>query len=198
MNVTVAYDFGEAYVQRLRGSFPQARITAAYSAAEQFALAPEVEVQFGLIDRPTFLAARRLKWFHFVGIGFDSILRAIPEFIAGGVLMTNARGTHVVPMAEYAIGMMIALAHWLRESFDDQRARRWETAKYRGHILELAGSTLGILACGDLGRARWRRARRRWACACWRSTWSHGRRPEWIRYGDWSASTRCSPSATGW
>ena len=153
MNVTVAYDFGEAYVQRLRSSFPRARITAAYSAAEQLALAPEAEVQFGLIDRPTFLAAQRLKWFHFVGIGFDSVLRAIPEFPASGVLMTNTRGTHVIPMAEYAVGMMIALAHRLRESFDDQRARRWETAKYRGHILELAGSTLGILACGDLGRA---------------------------------------------
>ena len=153
MNITIAYDFGPEYVARLRESFPQALITPAYHAAEQLALAPQVEVQFGLIDRPTFLAAPHLKWFHFVGIGFDTILTAIPEFAARGVVMTNARGTHVIPMAEYAIGMMIALAHRLRESFDDQRARRWDTAKYRGHILELAGSTLGILACGDLGRA---------------------------------------------
>ena len=153
MNVTVADDFGEEYVARLRHSFPRARITPAYGAAEQLALAPEVEVQFGLIDRPTFLSARRLKWFHFVGIGFDSVLCAIPEFPASGLLMTNTRGTHVIPMAEYAVGMMIALGHRLRESLDDQRARRWETAKYRGHILKLAGSTLGILACGDLGRA---------------------------------------------
>ena len=40
------------------------------------------------------------------------------------------------------------------ESLDDQRARRWETAQYRGHILELAGSTLGIRARCDLERGR--------------------------------------------
>ena len=40
----------------------------------------------------------------------------------------------------------------LRELLDDQRARRWKSAQYRGHILELAGSTVGILARCDLER----------------------------------------------
>jgi phosphoglycerate dehydrogenase-like enzyme len=153
MNVTLAFDFGAEFVERLRVAHPTARITPAYTPAEQLALAPEMEVQLGRIDRDTFLAAPNLKWFHFVGIGFDIFLRQIPELLDGNVVMTNARGTHVIPMAEYAIGMMIALAHQLPRSVHEQTQRLWDTTSYRGHIGELAGTTLGILAFGEIGRA---------------------------------------------
>ena len=153
MNVTLAFDFGPAFVDRLRSSYPSATITPAYTTEEQLALAPEAEVQLGQISREVFVAAPKLKWFHFVGIGFDTILREVPEFAASGVVMTNARGTHVIPMAEYAIGMMIALGHKFGRSMREQQEHRWEVDSYKGSILELAGSTLGILAFGDIGRA---------------------------------------------
>lgn len=159
MNVTLAFDFGPAFVDRLRSSYPSVTITPAYTAAEQLALAPEAELQLGQISRDVFLAARKLKWFHFIGIGFDSILRKVPEFADSGVVMTNARGTHVIPMAEYTIGMMIALGHHLSRSMREQAEHRWEVDGYKGSILELADSTLGILAFGDIGRAVAKRAR---------------------------------------
>lgn len=158
VHVGVCFDFGPAFQARLRSEFPGTRFTIAYTPEEQRRIAPEVDVIFGPLDREAFRRASRLRWYHFVGIGFDSVLRRVPEFAASGVMMTNAREAHVIPMAEYTFGMMLALAHHLRESLDDQAARRWRTEHYRARILELAGSTIGILAFGDIGRAVARRA----------------------------------------
>ncbi|MCH8816055.1 MAG: hypothetical protein IH957_13380 [Chloroflexi bacterium] len=41
---------------------------------------------------------------------------------------------------------------------DDQRAHRWDGAKYYGRFAELNGRTMGILAMGDIGEAVARRA----------------------------------------
>ena len=158
LHVGVCYDLGPAFMDKLRSRFPDTQFTLAYTPEEQRRIAPEIDVLFGSLDREAFVRASRLRWYHFIGIGFDSVLRKVPEFKVSGVMMTNARGTHVIPMSEHAIGMMLALAHHLRESFDDQAARRWRTVEYRGRILELAGSTLGILAFGDIGQAVAQRA----------------------------------------
>lgn len=158
VHVGVCFDFGPGFLARLRSECPGARFTVAHTPEEQRRIAPEVDVIFGPLDREAFRRASRLRWYHFVGIGFDSVLRRVPEFASSGVIMTNAREAHVIPMAEYTFGMMLALAHQLRESLDDQAARRWRTDHYRARILELAGSTVGILAFGDIGRAVARRA----------------------------------------
>lgn len=158
VHVGVCFDFGPAFEARLRSEFPGTRFTAAHTPEEQRRIAPDVDVIFGPLDREAFRRARRLRWYHFIGIGFDSVLRRVPEFASSGVVMTNAREAHVIPMAEYVLGMMLALAHQLRESLDDQAARRWRTGHYRARILELAGSTMGIVAFGDVGRAVARRA----------------------------------------
>ena len=153
LHVGVCYDLGRDFEARLRAEFPDTRFSVAHTPEEQRRIAPELDVIFGQLDREAFRRASNLRWFHFIGIGFDSVLRKVPEFASSGVAMTNARETHVIPMAEYTLGMMLALAHHLRESFEDQAARRWRTAEYRGRILELSGSTLGVLAFGDIGRA---------------------------------------------
>ena len=153
MNITLAFDLGPAFVQRIRASYPTATVTPAYTAEEQLELAPQADAQLGTLSREVFVASQNLKWFHFIGIGFDSVLRKVPEFASSGVVMTNAPGTHVIPMAEYAIGMMIALGHQFGRSALEQKERRWEVDSYRGQILELAGSTLGIVAFGAIGRA---------------------------------------------
>ena len=158
LHVGVCYDLGRDFEARLRSEFPDIRFTIAQTPEEQRRMAPDLDVIFGQLDREAFLRASNLRWYQFIGIGFDSVLRKVPEFASSGVVMTNSRETHVIPMSEYALGMMLALAHHLRESLDDQAARRWRTVDYRGRILELAESTVGILAFGDIGRAVAQRA----------------------------------------
>jgi D-2-hydroxyacid dehydrogenase (NADP+) len=61
-------------------------------------------------------------------------------------------------MADHVMGMVVMLAHRWRELMEDQRLHRWETGKYHNTYLQLEGSTMGILALGDIGAAVARRA----------------------------------------
>ena len=154
MKVVLTYDMGESFVEELRTAFPELDFCPAYGygEAEQVQKVADAEVVFGLMTRPVFLAAPQLKWFHFVGIGFDPIVREIPEFRTGDVAMTNARETHVVPMADHVFAAILAHAHRIPELLEDQRNHQWNTKRYVRRIIELAGTKMGVLAMGDIGR----------------------------------------------
>ena len=153
MKVVLTFDMGAAYVEELRTAFPELDFCPAYREAEQVQAVGDAEVVFGLITRPVFLAAPQLKWFHFVGIGFDPVVRTIPEFRTRSVVMTNARETHVIPMADHVLAAILAHAHRIPELLKDQRNHQWNTEHYLRRIIELAGTKMGVLAMGDIGRA---------------------------------------------
>ena len=152
MKVVLTYDMGESFVEELQTAFPELDFYPAYDEAEQVQEVADAEVVFGLMRRPVFLAAKELKWFHFVGIGFDPIVRDIPELRTGDVAMTNARETHVVPMADHVFAAILAHAHRIPELLEDQRNHQWNTKRYVRRIIELAGTKMGVLAMGDIGR----------------------------------------------
>jgi phosphoglycerate dehydrogenase-like enzyme len=158
MKVVVAYDLGEEFVKDLRATFPTVDFRPAYTTEEQLRVVADAEVQFGELTREVYLAAKRLRWFHFIGIGFDHIVGNIPELVENEVVITNARGTHVIALADHVFAMILALAHNLPELLEDQRAHRWDTLKYYGRVRELAGTTIGLLAMGDIGKAVAQRA----------------------------------------
>lgn len=158
MKVILACDLGDAFVQDLRNSFPEVDFRPAYTVEEQLREVPDAEVQFGLMSGEVFRAAEQLRWFHFVGIGFDIILKGAPGLVESDVVMTNARETHVIAMADHALAMVLAFAHRVPNLVEDRRAHRWDTLKYQGAMRELAGTTMGVLAMGDIGQAVARRA----------------------------------------
>ena len=158
MKVILAVDLGDTFVEDLRNTFPEVDFRPAYSVEEQLREAPDAEVQFGLMSGEVFRAAKRLRWFHFVGIGFDVILKGAPELVESQVVMTNARETHVIAMADHALAMVLAFAHRVPDLVEDRRAHLWDTKKYQGNMRELAGTTMGILAIGDIGQAVAQRA----------------------------------------
>ena len=108
---------------------------------------------FGAITPAVFEAARQLRWCHFVGAGFDKLVRGNPAFVASDVVLTNAPGTHAMAMADHVMGMILMFAHRLVDMLDDQRAHRWDVDKYRARMRELEGTTMGLLALGSIGRA---------------------------------------------
>jgi phosphoglycerate dehydrogenase-like enzyme len=158
MKVVIAHRIGPDFVEDLRQNFPQVEFRTAYTPEEQLREAPDAEVQFGLITGEALEAARKLRWFHFVGIGFDHVLSTAPGLVESDVVMTNSRETHVIAMSDHAMAMVLAFAHRVPDLLEDQRARRWDTKKYFGAMTELAGTTLGILAMGDIGKAVAQRA----------------------------------------
>jgi phosphoglycerate dehydrogenase-like enzyme len=109
---------------------------------------PAGEVYFGgwdwdLVRR----AARRgVRWLQLSGTGIDGVPRDVLESVP---VVTCARGASAVPISEFVLGSMLAVAkgfprHWLTEPPKHWNFQRMDT---------LAGRMLGIVGFGGIGRA---------------------------------------------
>ena len=148
---------GRDFADELRAEFPDVTFEVGGSVDEQIEQMRDADVYFGWPTREVFVAAQRLRWVQNPGTGIDQIAE-VPEMLDSDVVLTNCRGPHANPMADHVLGMMLSLAHRLGDLWDDQKAHRWESAKYDGTYVELVGKTMGILALGDIGVAVARRA----------------------------------------
>jgi phosphoglycerate dehydrogenase-like enzyme len=128
--------------------------------AEQAALARTIAgatVYVGRLTRDIFLHAGNLKWIQSPSSGIDHYLN-IPELVQSDVLLTSARGTHSACLAESVLGMILALTRGIRDSVLRQQQHTWATREIRPQLVELTGSTLGIIGFGTVGRALAKRA----------------------------------------
>lgn len=85
--------------------------------------------------------AKRLSWIHTATAGVDSVL--FPELAASSVTLTNSRGVFETAIAEYVVGLIIALAKGLPGTLERQRERKWEhheTDRVGGRHLVLIGA----------------------------------------------------------
>lgn len=96
--------------------------------------------------------APALRWVQLHMAGVDSIV-GHRLFTKTDVTFTNASGIHAVPMAEYAIGMVLAFAHRMPRMFEDMRTKMWSSDRWTRFVpSELRGATLGIIGYGSIGR----------------------------------------------
>ena len=150
---------GEGFVEQLQSEFPQVEFRTAISVEEQLREAADADVICGWPDSPEVVeAASQLRWIHCPGTGIDKIMAELPTLADSDVVLTNARGPHASPMADHVLWMMLSLSHRGRQMAEDQRLGVWDTVRYSHAFVELAGSTMGILALGDIGSAVARRA----------------------------------------
>ncbi len=156
MKVVMSAKATEQFLSELRTTFPDVTFHRAATPEEEMELIRDADVFCGDPSREVFLAAQRLQWIQCPGTGIDKIV-STPELRDSDVILTNARGPHANPMADHAFGMILTFAHCLREQWEDQKAHYWDTAKYDERVLELDGSTLGVLALGGIGMAVARR-----------------------------------------
>jgi phosphoglycerate dehydrogenase-like enzyme len=98
-------------------------------------------------------AAGDLRWIQTASAGVDGLL--FPELVASDVLVTNAAGVFDEPIAEWAIGALLAFATGLHRSIVDQQRRHWDDER---HTERLAGARLTVVGPGPIGRATARRA----------------------------------------
>jgi phosphoglycerate dehydrogenase-like enzyme len=83
------------------------------------------------------------------GVGYDAV--DVKACTAADVLVTNTPGAVDRPVAEAAIGWMIALSHHTRIKDQLVRTGRWdERSKFMGR--ELRDRTLGVIGLGGIGR----------------------------------------------
>lgn len=71
---------------------------------------------------------------------------------ARGIYVCNTPGQNAVAVAELALGLLLAIDRSIPDAVADLRAGRWDKARY-SRARGLAGRTLGIVGCGDVGLA---------------------------------------------
>jgi D-3-phosphoglycerate dehydrogenase len=92
-------------------------------------------------------AAPRLKVIGRAGIGVDTI--DVPAASARGIVVMNTPFGNSITTAEHAIAMLFALAREIPQADQSTQAGRWEKNRFMG--VELAGKTLGLIGCGNIG-----------------------------------------------
>lgn len=92
-------------------------------------------------------AGARLKVVGRAGIGVDNI--DVEAATQRGVVVMNTPFGNSTTTAEHAVAMMMALARQLPAADRSTRAGKWEKSRFVG--VELAGKTLGVVGCGNIG-----------------------------------------------
>ena len=64
-----------------------------------------------------------LQWIHCGTAGVEHIM--YPEIIKSKVIITNARGIHATPVAEYVLGVMLYLAKQFDSCQDFKNSKNW-------------------------------------------------------------------------
>ena len=92
-------------------------------------------------------ALPRLKVVGRAGIGVDTI--DVPAASARGIVVMNTPFGNSITTAEHAIAMLFALAREIPEANQSTQSGKWEKNRFMG--VELAGKTLGLIGCGNIG-----------------------------------------------
>ncbi|MBN1640026.1 MAG: D-2-hydroxyacid dehydrogenase [Anaerolineae bacterium] len=147
----------EQALPELREKYPQVTFAHCTTQAGLVAAIADADVYVGWLSPESFAAARQLKWVQSPSSGVNHFLD-IPGFIASDVLLTSASGTHGACLAESALGMILAFTRGIRASILAQQRHAWQNGAIRPTMVELTGSTLGIVGFGAVGRALAKRA----------------------------------------
>ncbi len=92
-------------------------------------------------------AAPRLRVVGRAGIGVDNI--DVKTATARGVVVMNTPYGNSVTTAEHAIALMMAICRQIPAADRSTRQGKWEKSRFVG--VELAGKTLGLIGCGNIG-----------------------------------------------
>jgi D-3-phosphoglycerate dehydrogenase len=99
------------------------------------------------ITRRAILSAQKLKGVIAYGVGFDQI--DVGAATEKRVYVVNTPGINSVSVAEFAFGMMLAVARKIPQLNNTVKARKWQRWELVGN--ELWGKTLGIVGLGKVG-----------------------------------------------
>ncbi len=119
--------------EQLRAQLPEAEIVLAWDFR-----AKDLESVWHL--------ASKVRWLSVSAAGVDALM--FPSLVQSNVMVTNARGVFDVPMAEYALGLILHFGKRFDVAIQNQREHLWSY-----HLSEmLAGSTVTVVGLGSIGR----------------------------------------------
>ena len=151
LDVLVTTPFGDALMDRLRQVSPRLTVTRGDPETAEYARA---DVLYAVALPRDSSRAPNLKWvqLHMAGVNgvYDHSIYANPA-----IALTTTSGVHAATIAEYAITVLLALAHRLPRMVEWQGRGVWPPDEQRWSLFvptEVRGATLGIIGYGSIGR----------------------------------------------
>ncbi|WP_339060178.1 D-2-hydroxyacid dehydrogenase [Tepidibacillus marianensis] len=89
-----------------------------------------------------------LRWIHVVSAGLDKMPFSYLQ--QRGIMVTNSKGIHQVPMSEYTLAVILQIARKTDQFYQNQIGKTWNREI---RVSEIHGSTLGIIGLGAIGSA---------------------------------------------
>jgi len=115
---------------------------------ERLRPAEAVILDYSVMDAEVLRACDRLRFISFLGIGYGSYID-VGEATRRGIAVAYTPDYGATSVAEFALGMILALTRHIGLAFVSTREGRWEPGRFQG--MELRGKTLGIVGLGPIG-----------------------------------------------
>ena len=131
------------------GQMKREETLAAIADADALIIRSATKADAALIN-----ASTKLKAIARAGVGVDNVDLAAAS--AKKIAVMNTPAGNTVATAEFAFGLMLALARHIPQSFVSMQGGKWDRKSYQG--VELRGKTLGIVGYGRIGQAIGKRA----------------------------------------
>jgi phosphoglycerate dehydrogenase-like enzyme len=151
LNVLVTMRFSEAQLERLRTVSPDVRVTREDPAAADYS---RTDILYAGAPPRDLERAPNLRWVQLHMAGVDGLAEH-PLYTASAIPLVTASGVHAATIAEYAITMLLALAHRVPRMVEWQGRGAWPPDEQRWPLFvpsEVRGATLGIIGYGSIGR----------------------------------------------
>ncbi|HXA96926.1 MAG TPA: D-2-hydroxyacid dehydrogenase [Candidatus Dormibacteraeota bacterium] len=150
-NVLVTMRFNDAQLDRLRAVSPELSVSQADPEIADYG---RVDVLYAGSPPRDLARAPALKWvqLHMAGV---NALADHPLYTKTALPLTTTSGVHAATIAEYAMTMLLALAHRVPRMVEWQGRRAWPPDEQRWPLFvpsEVRGATLGIIGYGSIGR----------------------------------------------
>lgn len=140
------FPVSEEQLADLRRLLPNTTITPRTVDTLTAADLADVDAVFGNVPPALLDHAPKLKWVHLSSAGTDGYM----PLLSRGVTLTNGTGAYNDSIAEYMLALTSALCIRLPGYFRNQTQGRWDRL---GWARTIAGSTVVVLGCGNIGTA---------------------------------------------
>lgn len=151
LHVLVTMPFGDAQLGRLRDVSAHLVVTRGDADTADYSRA---EVLYAGMPPRDLSRAPNLKWVQLHMAGVDA-LQDHPICTNPGIVLTTTSGVHAAGVAEYAITVLLALAHRVPRMVEWRGRGGWPPDEERWPLFvptELRGATLGVIGYGSIGR----------------------------------------------
>jgi phosphoglycerate dehydrogenase-like enzyme len=146
--------------QTIRARWPEMRVVHLPDYDRLAQELPDTDIFVGYSLRAEQLThAKKLKWIHSTAAGVAQLM--YPQLRDSGMVVTNPSGVFSPPMAEHAMGLLLALARNFSDSTRHQDRSHWgqqEIWDKPQRLTELSGQVLLIVGFGSIGRELAKRA----------------------------------------